>query len=294
MTIPACVFEVSLTTRDVPARGEIIKNWMLRLGLDPCGFVESHQGSLLRFSAYVKKQAEARRLVRILKSGRLRRVTITQQCLRKDDWVRPFWYGQRPFRLSRSFMVVPPETDGSSIASNRHYSFIRLETGLAFGTGHHPTTQLMAHLIERCCGKITSILDIGTGTGILAIVAAHCGAQKVLALDHDPHCIRAARRHLRLNQVTEAKIIKADFRTWSQHGQFDMVLANLLSHDLIDMKNKIVAKVRRGGYLAISGIAVNHAASVKTAFRQPSLVCLRVLRKNRWAAILYKKKIKAC
>jgi ribosomal protein L11 methyltransferase len=164
-----------------------------------------------------------------------------------------------------------------------------LEPGSAFGSGYHETTRLITRLLESLEGKIGSFLDIGCGTGILSVAAAKLGAGRITGYDNDRPSALVAGENFRRNQCEDGTFFCAQLKRSKVRGHFDTVGANLLSKALLEHRARIVARVRPGGFLLVSGIALQNFASFKRGFSGAPLRCLKVLRGHRWVAVLYKK-----
>ena len=147
----------------------------------------------------------------------------------------------------------PPEADAINI---------RLDPGMAFGTGSHPTTRLCLQWLQREIGRQSQVLDYGCGSGILGIAAARLGAQRVVGVDIDPKAIDAARENAAANAVTMA-LQQAD---QPLPGQFDVVVANILTNPLCALAPAISATVAAGGKLALSGVLEGQAPRVIDAY----------------------------
>ena len=130
------------------------------------------------------------------------------------------------------------------------------------------------------------MLDVGTGTGILAMVAYKLGLREVVMLDHDLQCVRVANANLQINGCRHLKAIEADFKGYESKMRFDFVAANLLTEDLISFRRKLVSMVNPGKYLAISGISLTNYRRLKNEFRQLPLRCLKMIKGKSWVAIL--------
>jgi ribosomal protein L11 methyltransferase len=143
--------------------------------------------------------------------------------------------------------------------------------------------------LESLKGKIGSFLDIGCGTGILSVAAEKLGAAKILGYDNDRPSALVAAKNFRTNRCKGGTFFCAQLKRSNVSGQFDVVGANLLSKALLEHRARIIARVRPGGYLLVSGIALQNFPSFKRGFSGAPLKCLRILRGHRWVAVLYKK-----
>jgi ribosomal protein L11 methyltransferase len=163
---------------------------------------------------------------------------------------------------------------------------LELDPGMAFGSGLHPTTQLCIEVLEHFLNPGMKVLDIGTGTGILAIAAAKLGAVSVLAVDTDADAITAARRNIFHNHTQEVIHLKpgslADVK-----DKFDIVLANVLAPTIISMVESNLARVLCiKGFFVASGILLEQVDDVKDALHSHALKVIETRQKADWAALV--------
>jgi ribosomal protein L11 methyltransferase len=141
---------------------------------------------------------------------------------------------------------------------------VSLDPGLAFGTGHHPTTALCLEWLDGVELAGQTLLDYGCGSGILAIAALRLGAARVIAVDHDPQALEATRDNALANGVAERLAILApgDFAA----ARVDAVIANILAGPLISLAPRLLESLRPGGLLALSGILAGQVERVSQAY----------------------------
>lgn len=165
---------------------------------------------------------------------------------------------------------------------------ISLDPGMAFGTGTHPTTQLCLAALEDAIVPGVSVLDLGSGSGILAIGAVLLGAAKVLAVDNDPLAVEVTTENAQQNGVGE-KIIaqEGDLNTvLTSARRFDVLVANILARTIIEMcQHRLGDVVRPGGKAIFSGIMVSQSDDVQVALRQTGLTPVNVRQDGNWVAI---------
>jgi ribosomal protein L11 methyltransferase len=180
--------------------------------------------------------------------------------VRDTDWVRETQSQFAPTRISERLWIVPSwhqPPDESAVV-------VRLDPGIAFGTGTHPTTRLCLAWLEETLPRGASVLDYGCGSGILAIAAAKLGAGAVVGVDIDPQALEAARSNSQLNGVNASY---TDSHGLSQSATtFGVVLANILSNPLKLLAPALVARVAPGGFLVLSGILERQCGEVSAAF----------------------------
>jgi ribosomal protein L11 methyltransferase len=187
-------------------------------------------------------------------------------------------------------------TVGSDVSwAGRYFQTIpiRLGDGLAFGYGNHPTTRLclkgMEMVMQDTChadpDQYLTVLDIGTGSGVLAIAAALLGAQKVIAVDTDPLACREARINVDLNQLSKKIAIFTGDLTIIKAQSFDLVLANLRGPTLKSLLGYIAARINDGGKAVFSGFRLSEKSVIEEMFRMPRWKILWSADNRGWAAV---------
>jgi ribosomal protein L11 methyltransferase len=172
----------------------------------------------------------------------------------------------RPTQISPRIMVCPP-WDRREPASKGGI-VVEIDPGMAFGTGTHETTRLCMQVIDRLMAERPShyerVIDVGTGSGILAIAARKLGATTVYGTDNDPIAPPIATENAEINGITDC-VFSTD--TLQEVGAtFDLVLANILPHVLIELRDDLVARIAEGGTIVLSGILKTEAPRVREAF----------------------------
>jgi len=178
----------------------------------------------------------------------------------EQDWVRLTQSQFAPIAISARLWIVPTWHEPPA---GDHSIVIRLDPGLAFGTGSHPTTRLCLCWLDEHLAAGESVLDYGCGSGILAIAAKKLGAGSVLGIDVDPNAVSASRDNAALNGV-EVAFADADASPPSGH---DVVVANILTNPLRVLAPLLCGAVRRGGRLVLSGILETQRDSVIDAYQ---------------------------
>jgi ribosomal protein L11 methyltransferase len=176
-----------------------------------------------------------------------------------EDWVRTTQQQFAPLRITQRLWIVPswhaaPDPGALNVV---------LDPGLAFGTGTHPTTQLVLRWLDRTVRGGEIVIDYGCGSGILAIAALKLGAAAACGVDLDEQALLAARRNAMQNQVPLQVLSGADLLPASA----DIVVANILAHPLIVLAPLLAGHVRPGGALALSGILSEQGSEVLAAYQ---------------------------
>lgn len=185
--------------------------------------------------------------------------SYTTANVEEQNWVQLTQAQFDPICISERLWIVPSWHE----APNPEAINLILDPGMAFGTGSHPTTRLCLEWLEREVRGGETVLDYGCGSGILAIAAARLGCASVTGVDIDPQAVIAANNNAEANNVTATFFDSAE----SLSGQFDLVVANILSNPLKILAAAICAHVQPGGKLALSGILVEQAEEIIEIYR---------------------------
>lgn len=174
------------------------------------------------------------------------------------DWVRASQSQFAPLRVSERLWIVPSWAEPVDAGAVN----VRLDPGLAFGTGSHPTTLLCLRWLVANLAEQASVLDYGCGSGILAITAAKLGAGEVAGVDVDPDAIAASRANAAANGVAACFVLPEQLPA----REFDVVVANIVANPLQLLAPLLARRVRRGGQIILSGILESQASRVAAAY----------------------------
>ena len=244
---------------------------------------EDEDKGIWRIDAFPTEAAEADRLRKTL-AGYADLATVTE-VLADADWLAMALSGLPPVRAGRFFIYglhdrgrVPPN------AIN-----LRIEAGAAFGTGHHGTTVgcLLAYerLLKR--GRFDKVLDVGAGTGVLAIAAARTGSRVTVGTDIDPISVRIARENAAVNAV-DARFVHAaglNHRLVAERGPYDLVFANILARPLVSLAQPIKTALKPGGYALLSGLLRTQERYVRAAYLARGFTLVSAIRRDAWSAL---------
>jgi ribosomal protein L11 methyltransferase len=191
--------------------------------------------------------------------------------VKEEDWAEAWKAHYHPIRIGRKLFIRPLWVDVEIAPDD---VVIALDPGMAFGTGTHPTTQLCLEALEDAVQPGVKVLDLGTGSGILAIGAAKLGAAHILALDIDPIAVKVTQENIEQNEVA-AKITAQQGsleNVITSARRFDLVVVNILARIIIMMCDQHLGDtVRPGGRALFSGIILEQADDVEAALRKTGL-----------------------
>lgn len=236
------------------------------------------------------QQAELQQYLQRLESLGYRLGRLLIRNVREEDWAEAWKAHFKPVKLTRRIVIRPP---WGRYLPQPSEIVITVYPGMAFGTGRHPTTRLCLQALEEMLAERPdparpepwTALDVGTGTGILALAAARFGAQ-VLAIDIDPEALAAARKNILLNQLEE-RIRAEDLPLATIRQQFDLILANLTALDLRSLAEPLAGRLQPGGRLIASGILQDEVSPLLAAFQNQGLQMTRTYTGEDWVALVF-------
>lgn len=210
------------------------------------------------------------------------KLEMLQQTFAEEDWAENWKKSFKPLRLGEH-MVVKPGWCDCELRSGDHV--IEIDPGMAFGTGTHETTGMCVELVEKCVRPGMSAIDVGTGTGILAIAAAHMGARDVLAIDIDRVAVRVAAENIKLNGFEGVIRCAAGDLLESVDEVADVVIANIIADVIIGMAGPVRAHIVPGGTFICSGISSERRGDVEDALRSAGYAIFDVRERGGWCAM---------
>ncbi|MCE0522376.1 MAG: 50S ribosomal protein L11 methyltransferase [Methylacidiphilales bacterium] len=270
----------------VPGRQEL---WLERLQAAGCAswaMTERPLGSRILLEAYLESRAAAVALRRQW-GGRVCAVDAR-------EWIkaRP----APPTRIGHRLEIVHDKAPSRKAPACPR---LHIPHGVAFGSGEHATTFMLLRALARhdnwnkAAGQNVTVLDLGTGSGVLALAARLLGAKKIVATDFDPEAIRTARQNEALN-FSRPMIgwRRADVRKLRAKARYDLVMANLFSGILVEAAPQIAGSVSPGGQLWLSGILKSQQDEVAAVYRGQGLRLIRAVRRGKWVMLLLRRSIR--
>ncbi len=214
-------------------------------------------------------------------------LSIEREVIPDVDWIAKSLEGLKPVRAGRFLVHGSHDRDKVRMSDIA----IEIDAGQAFGTGHHGTTAGCLEMIESVLKsrRVRNALDLGTGSGVLAIGVRKLRDIPVLATDIDPIAVRVARENVRRNGIASGISLETapgfHSTAFSRHGPFDLIIANILARPLIRMAPQLVAHLAPGGSVILSGILAGQRWKVIAAYSGARLRHVRTLWRNGWVTI---------
>jgi ribosomal protein L11 methyltransferase len=253
-------------------KGERLKAYFLRDG---------REGGVLRALRRYLKSLQA--IQPEISQTKIETMTIPEQ-----DWGEKWKKFFKPFQVTSRVVVKPP---WSSFRPKKNEVSIVINPGMAFGTGTHATTKLCIRALEKGLRKKgQSVLDVGTGSGILSILAGRMGAGEVLGVDTDEVALEAARENLRQNRVSDLVEVRKG-SIGPIRRQFDVVVANIDLRGLRRMREPLLRHLKRIGLLVLSGLLEREGDRLRRYYMETGhLRWAQSTREGEWVCLTFKKK----
>ena len=208
--------------------------------------------------------------------------SITLKAIQDTDWTVEWRSAFPPQKIGNRIIVAPTWVE---IMPEPSEVLIRLDPGMAFGTGHHPTTRLSISLLEKTIKGNEIVADIGTGSGILSIAAAKLGVRRIDAVDLDETTLPVASKNFQLNEVESVIRLQAGNGLDACDGKYDVIVANILTKVLLPMIPELPQSLNVGGTVILSGITTQEAAQVVKALKLQQMFPIIIEQDEEWIGI---------
>jgi len=259
---------ITIRVEVAPEVADAVANFLVEAGAS--GVLTEANGARTRLEAPVPAAAEAQVVAAVERyltslgeiAPAARGATLAAVPVPAVDWEALWRQHHRPVAVGRRLLVAPPW----DVPRPAGREVLVIEPGMAFGTGQHATTRACLEAIEAAVGtgQVRSALDVGTGSGVLALALARLGVERVVALDTDPAVVPLARANLARNGAARVALLAGPLA--AVRGRFDLVVANLLADAIVAEAGALARAVGPGGGLVVSGLVAEQLPAVRAAY----------------------------
>lgn len=239
------------------------------------------------FSQEERPEEKIREIEEILRDieSESRPIEIYSSEIEDRDWSENWKKFYKPTRIGRNIVIKP---SWETYTRQEGDIVVEMDPGMAFGTGTHETTSMCTEALEKYLKKGDQVYDIGTGSGILAMVAAKLGAGQVLGVDFDPTAVRVARENVSFNRLEDLVTIEEGDLFKMIQGRRNLIVANIMAEIIAGMAGDVVKYLRPGGIFISSGIITEKIGLVEGALVASGFEIIEIVKKNSWACIVAK------
>lgn len=245
------------------------------------GFIERIEDEINRYIFFVEDDRLAAVLDKFSHVDWVSDIKV-DNAVEERGWLRNWYDNYKPI-IIKPFKIIPLWLRKDEPVEN--YIPIYINSGIAFGTGEHETTQLCLKLMSRINIRDKVVLDIGTGSGILAIAASKLGASKIYAFDIDPVAVEVAKENVKINNVSNVEIFWGDALSY-KGMYYDVVTANLVWGILKKLSRSIKCMMKKGGFLIASGILEEQLLDFISLYEAEGFKYITHVYKNEWVGVL--------
>lgn len=242
-------------------------------------------GALAVVKAYFQQGSEKEKLPALkdfLAEAGISGVRVETREVQEEDWQDAWKAYYKPVSIGKHLVIKPTWEEYSTRGDE---IIIHMDPGQAFGTGTHPTTAMCLEMIEEFIKPGDKVVDVGTGSGILAIAAARMGAAKVMAVDSDPVAVGAARENVRRNGLDAAVEVREGNLLDNVGGRFQLVIANILSSVIKELAPEAAGVLEAGGHFIASGIIKERLPEIRSVLEKTGFVIEKICEQGEWVAL---------
>lgn len=205
-----------------------------------------------------------------------------------NDWMTAWEKYYKPIKISENMMIVPT-WEKQDVAVNDETIIIELDPGLAFGTGSHPTTVLSLQALEKYIDDDETVIDVGSGSGILSIAALLLGAREVIAVDTDKQAIKSTKQNALLNGVEQSLTIQEGNLLQNVPSKAHIIVSNILAEVILSFAHDAYECLKDNGYFITSGIIERKKQLVVEALESASFKIIETNKLDGWVSIIAQK-----
>lgn len=233
----------------------------------------------------VNKEEILSQLQKLVNEKMLISYEVEQYLLEDKNWNEEWEKNLNVIEVSEKIIIKPTFKNYNAKPGQ---VIITIDPKMSFGTGEHQTTKLILNLIEKYIKRGVTVLDVGAGTGVLAIAAVMLGAKKAFTVDIDEWCLTNAIENCELNKVRDKVVVQLGEIKDVSTNNFDMVFANIQKNVLLGIKNEIKERIAPAGILLLSGLFYSDEPDIIEQYAKMSFTHLETVRMDEWIAVVLK------
>jgi ribosomal protein L11 methyltransferase len=266
-----------------PFNTELLSGLLWEFDLD--GLVEEndHIRIYLPENSLVDQQTLEAELQKLLSQKFIESFRIEQETIEDRNWNEEWEKSREVIRISDRIVIKPTF---KNYLPKENEIVLTIDPKMSFGTGDHQTTKLILRLLENYVKPGMKVLDVGSGTGILAIASVRLGAAKAVAVDFDEVCLENCGENCSLNQVSNSVQILTGEIDAVEENDFDLILANIQKNVLLEIAKKIKSRLKKNGVVILSGLLDADQYEIETKYHSLGFSTLQIEKLDEWISII--------
>jgi ribosomal protein L11 methyltransferase len=222
-------------------------------------------------------------LIKLRKNNLIDSFSIEKEILEDKNWNELWEKSREVIRVSDRIIIKPTFKDYSAKTNE---IVLTIDPKMSFGTGEHQTTKLILGLLEKYVKRGMKVLDVGSGTGILAIASVKLGAKRAIAVDFDEICLENCKENCILNGVENSvEVLTGEIHNVKEN-EFDLILANIQKNVLLEIADKIKSKLKSGGIVILSGLLEPDKIAIEKKYHSLGFKIERLEQLDEWIAVV--------
>jgi len=268
-----------------PVNIELVSGLFWQLDID--GINESDNG-LIVFADEEKKinRSDIEDILNTILSEKLiESFSIEEGIVEDRNWNEEYEKNVRVIEVTERIVIKPSFKE---YATKENQIIVAIDPKMSFGTGEHATTKLILQFMEKYVNKGDKVLDIGSGTGILGITAALLGAEKSIGIDNDEWCLLNGTENIKLNHIEDKVEIRLSEIDQVSEKDFDLIVANINKHILLDIAEDIKAKIKKTGTIILSGLLIIDETDITVKYNSLGFNKVATNQMDEWCALIFR------
>ncbi len=275
---------IQYTISTIPRNNELISGMMWQFDLD--GINESELG--LKIFVDSNKSISEEEITSVLEFAKGERLiseySIQREIIEDKNWNEDYEKNVNVIEITDRIVIKPTFKE---YVSDSNKIVITIDPKMSFGTGEHETTKLMVRMIEKYIRKNDFVLDVGSGTGILAITSVLLGAKNAIGIDNDEWCLLNGKENVVINSLEDKVEVRQAEIQQIKEKDFDLIVANINKHILIEIAPYLRLKIKETGKLIISGLLKSDTEDIVSKFQLHNFVMIEKIELGDWVSIVF-------
>jgi len=271
----------------LPFNPDIISGMMWQLDIQGINEFDNYISVFAAEESNVCKESIDKILIELMKQNLIESYTIDELILEDKNWNEEWEKKIQVIEVTDKIVIKP---SFRKYQSKPGQIVITIDPKMSFGTGEHETTKLVLSLLEKYIEKGVRVLDVGSGTGILSIASSLLGAEKVIGIDNDEWCLENGNENILLNNVQNSVEIRLCEIPQIKNEKFDLIVANINKHILLDIGKYIVRNLTDQGKVILSGLLIADKDDIQNLYKEYDLQTIEEETMGEWLSLVLAKK----